>query len=214
MKKLTCTLGLLAILAGSAGAVTLWDQSDYDLVGSGFFNTVAGMAPMGMTVHTVNHVTVPEGEMWNVDTITIYFSCVDQSWGSSITQGNLHVFNKSAALPVDGTDDPTASTLVTMSGTFLTDHIEVTASGLGLSLSPGEYWIGITPYGTAGFFGPEIHLPSQTLYGDASASYDPYGMPVAWYNMNAGVDAAILIEGNLVVSNEAMAWGDMKSLYR
>jgi hypothetical protein len=216
MKTLTCILAALALTASAAGAAVLWDQASFDPWGAGYFNVVAGGPPFGMTVYTVSHITVDPGKQWTIDSITTYYSALDQGWGDVIYQGHVHVFPKTGPLPVDGVDDPAASTLVPMSGAFVDDHIEVTATGLGIVLDPGEYWIGITPHGAAGIMGPELHLASLTFYGDASASYDPNAFPgpAAWMTFNPGVDAAILIQGNLIVANEEMAWGAMKSLYR
>ncbi len=205
---------VLVALAQTAGGAVLWDQSDYDVWGAGFYNAESGAPPFGMTVFSVNHITVDN--VWLVDSITTYYSALDPVWGDGIAQGYLHVFGKTDPLPVDGTDDPTASPLVTMSGTLDGDHIVVTASGLNLSLEPGEYWIGITPIAASGPFGPEIHLSSLTLMGDATASYDPFAFPgpPAWINFNPGVDASILIEGVITVANQEMTWGGIKSLYK
>jgi hypothetical protein len=55
----------------------------------------------------------------------------------------------------------------------------------------------------------------MTLIGDATASYDVYGMPAAWFNFNPGVDAAILIEGTVAGTPvEEMTWGNVKAMFR
>jgi hypothetical protein len=206
----TCAILLLAPLAG---AEVLWDQSDFDEFGPGFFNSVSGGPPFGLTVHAVNDVTVG-GPGWVVDSITTYYSALDPSWGLAITEGRLHVFPKTGPLPTQN-DDPTASPTVAMSGTDAGGHLRVTASGLNLALMPGEYWIGITPVAPSGPFGPEIHLSALALVGDDTASYDEFAFPgpPAWFNFNPGVDASILIEGTFPVPVEPGTWGAIKSRF-
>lgn len=211
-KLLLVSVFAIAVLAQVASSDTLWDQSDYDVAGMGFFNSESGSPPFGSTNHTVNDVTVECG--WLVESITIYFSAVDPGWGGAITQGYLHVYPKTGALPVE---DPTASPLVPMSAVLDADHFVLTASGLDLDLPPGDYWIGITPIAPGGIMGPEICLSCFGYFGDPSASYDVYGMPMPmWMHMNPGLDAAILIEGtvNGPSAAEAKTWGQIKALYQ
>lgn len=208
---------VMGLLAQGAGADVLWDQSDFDMFGAGYFNSVSGDPPLGVTMYGVNDVTVG-GEGWHVESISTYYSALDPGWGSAITEGKLHVFPKSGPLPVDSTDDPAASMTVPMTGTFDTDHIVVTASGLDLDLPAGDYWIGITPVAPSGPFGPEIQMSSFTLMGDATASDDPsgsFGGP-GWFVFNPDLDATILIEGvvNTPTPAQEMAWGQLKNLYR
>ena len=204
-------------LASTASADVLWDQSDFDPFGAGFFNSESGEPPFGMTQYCVNDVMVT-GDGWMVESISIYFSALDPFWGDGILEGKLHLFPKTGPLPVDGVDDPTASPVVAMSGVFVDDHIVVTASGLSLEVLPGEYWIGITPVAPSGGFGPEIHLSSMTLMGDASASYDPFAFPgpPAWFQLNPGVDAAIFIEGTPIqpTPTTETSWGQVKALFQ
>ena len=210
--KTLLSIILIAALASFAGAEVLWDQSDYDAFGMGFFNSESGAPPFGLTQYCVNDVTV--NGTWNITTISIYFGALDQGWGDGITTGLLHVFPKTDVLPAD-LDDPTASLVVPMSGSFVDDAIVVVASDLELSLEPGEYWIGITPVAPSGMWGPEANLPSMTLIGDASASYDPYGMPEPmWMNFVPGADASILIEGEMAVATESSSLTGIKELFR
>jgi hypothetical protein len=208
-------MGLGSATVPTADADILWDQSDFDAFGPGFFNVDAGSPPFGMTVFAVNHVTV-DASGWAVDSISAYFSALDPVWGAGIIEGYLHVFDKTGPLPIDGVDDPAASPMVAMSAVLESDHWVVTASGVNLNLTGGEYWIGITPVAPSGPFGPEIHLASMTLIGDATASYDLYAFPgpPAWFNFNPGVDASLLIEGSMAVPVENSTWGGVKTLYR
>ncbi len=217
LTTLTMALGLVVFVAQIASAEVLFEQTGFDPWGAGFFNSESGSPPFGITQHAVNDVTV-DGTGWNIDTITTFYSALDQAWGYGITEGYVHVFAKTGALPIDGVDDPTASPLVPMSGVLNVDHWVVTATGLNLNLAPGDYWIMTTPIAPGGIMGPEIHLASDTLIGDATASYDPFAFPgpPAWYNLSPGVDAAMVIEGTGSSSTavEAGTWGQVKSLYQ
>ena len=214
MKRMATALALVAAVsfASFANAEILWDQSSYDEFGPGFFNSESGEPPFGITMHAVCDVTV-DGAGWTVDTITTYYSAIDPNWGLAIVDGYLHVFDKTGPLPIDGTDDPTSSPIVSMTGTVNGSVTEVVATGLSLNLPPGEYWIGITPIAPAGFFGPEIHLSTTDFIGDASASYDPFGIPAAWFNFNPDTDASILVEGtrNDPVPTHELTWGRLKA---
>lgn len=203
-----------AALAGPVQADVLWDQSA-DPFGAGFFNSVSGSPPFGITQYVVSDVTVPASG-WYVETITTYYSFLDPFWGTSISEGHVNVFPKTGALPVDGTDDPTISMLVPMTGTDIGGMWQVQATGLGIVLPAGEYWIGITPVAPSGPFGPEIHLGSTTFLGAETASYDPFQSPgpPAWFNFNPGTDASIKIEGANPTSVDAFSWTRVKSLYR
>ncbi len=211
-KLLAVSVFAVVILAQVASADTLWDQSDYDVWGMGFFNSESGSPPFGSTWHTVCDVTIECG--WLVESVTMYYSAIDPAWGGAITQGYLHVYSKTGPLPVE---DPTADPLVAMSAVLDVDHFALTASGLNLDLPPGEYWIGITPIAPGGVMGPEICLSCLSYFGDPSASYDAYGMPMPmWMHFNPGLDAAILIEGvvNGPSATEAKTWGQIKALYQ
>jgi len=201
-------------LASAAGATTLWDQSDFDPFGAGFFNSESGGPPFGMTNHAINHITVDN--VWRVDSITTFYSALDPAWADGIIEGYLHVFAKTGPLPDDDLNDPALSPVVPMSGVFNNDHIVVSATDLNLTIEPGEYWIGITPVAPSGPFGPEIHLSSMTLIGDATASYDVYAFPgpPAWFNFNPDVDASILLDGEITTAPTQSTWGAVKSLFR
>jgi len=213
-KPTTLTILMVAGLVAFtsvAGADVLWEQTGFDPWGMGYFNSESGAPPFGMTIHTVCDISVDH--TWAVESITMYYSALDLGWGDAISQGYLHVFPKAGTFPAD---DPTASTIVPMSGTMIDNsYWEVTASSLSLVLEPGDYWISITPFAPAGMWGPETCLSAAALVGDESPSYDPYADPgpPAWYVMNPGMDAAILIQGNSTVATETSTWGKVKALY-
>ena len=210
LTKIT-VLCTIALLASVASADVLWDQPDDPGWAMGFFNSESGGPPFGMTWHGANDVTVPDA--WNVDSITSYYSALDPNWGTAITQGYLHVFPKTGPLPIE---DPTMSVIVPMSGVLVGGIFEVTASGLGLYLAPGEYWLGITPIAPAGPMGPEIQIPTVALIGNETASYDAYGIPMPmWFVFNPGLDAAMLVQGTVAGTPvEDTTWGSVKAMYR
>ena len=107
------------------------------------------------------------------------------------------------------------SPLVPMSGVLVGDHFEVTASGLGLFLAPGDYWLGITPIAPGGMWGPEVQTSAATLIGNETVSYDPYGTPVMWFVNRPGLDAAMVVQGTVGGSPvEETTWGNVKAMYR
>lgn len=199
VSKVICAIAPVIAVGTISGAQPLWDQSDYNLNVPGFFNVDSGAPPFGLTHHAVNDIVVGGGG-WNVDSITNYYGAADPAWGGAISQGYLHVFDKTAPLPDNALNDPTFSPIIPMTAVLVGDHFELTADSLALNLAPGEYWIGITPFAPSGFFGPEPHLAADGLIGDATASYDPFPFPgtPAWFNFNPGVDAAIQINGTIV----------------
>jgi len=206
----------VAAFAVPAKSDTLWDQSSIDLTG-GYFNSISGSPPFGLTNYLVNDVTV-SASGWTVQSITVRFSGISATWGGGITTGRLVVFPKTGSLPLN-TNDPGVQSMVPMSGTFVSgggnNFWDVTASGLNLTLVPGDYWIGITPVAPAGFFGPETQFRSATHIGDDSAGWDAFASPKSWVG-KAGYDANILIQGTpgLPTPTSASTWGAIKKLYR
>lgn len=214
MKRLSLVLAAVLVLAmaSAASAQILWDQSDIDAFGPGFFNSESGEPPFGSTQHTVSDVTAPGA--WNVTKITIYFSAVDPNFAAGIFQGYLHIWPKTGPMPIE---DPTASPLIDLTTNTVPgangEIIEVSTVGLDVNLTAGDYWIGITPIAPAPF-GPEIHQASTSSYGDASPSYDAFGFPAPmWVNFTPDTDAAILIEGSGPVPNDTRSIGSIKTQF-
>ena len=87
--------------------------------------------------------------------------------------------------------------------------MSVTASGLNIALTPGEYWVGITPNATAGINGVNLQWPAAML----GAPVATYSSPNPWANLYGDYDGTIRIEGDLPVAVEASTWGGIKSLY-
>jgi len=206
-----------ALFAVPAKSDTLWDQSAIDETIGGFFNSISGNPPFGLTYYVVNDVTVPASG-WMVQSIKVRFSGVSATWGGGISQGRLVVYPKVGSLPLN-TENPGTLSMVPMSGAFITGGVnnywDVTASGLNLALLPGDYWIGITPAAPAGFFGPETQRAAAVHVGDDAATWNAHASPLAWAT-NAGKDGNILIIGTpgLPTPTAPSTWGAIKKLYR
>ena len=201
---LLCALLLTA--ATAAQAMVLWDQST---IGYAAPISIANWKASGFgggTNHSVDDVTV-SGSPWHVTSITEYYATFNTAW-TSITQGYLHVYSKTGALP---TENPTVDGLVPMTFVITADPNGVatlTASGLNLTLPPGDYWIGITPVATAGINGVNNQWPAATLIGDPVATYD-----TAWHSYYPGYDGAMKVEGDIPTPTHNTTWGRIKALY-
>ncbi len=204
------TLALSITLAGAAVAQDiLWDQTaGYEGWQQGFFNAIAGAPPFGSTMYTVNDIVVPAGG-WTVDTYRIYYDGFDASWAGAVTSAVLYLEPKTGSLPIG---DPSTGTTVAVTATILGNgFLELTATGLGLVIAEGEYWIGLTPFAPNS---DNIHV-SVPAVGDDSPTYDAGGFPMPmWGSWAPGLDGAILIEGMGPVANEAASLGTVKALYR
>jgi len=200
-----CALFLTA--ATAAQAITLWDQSAISLDPNA--PSIANWKATGFgggIVHSVDDVTV-SGMAWHVTSITEYYSTWNPNW-TSLTQGYLHVWPKTGALP---TQNPTVDPIVSMTCVDTGDPngvFAITASGLDLTLPPGDYWIGITPIASAGAFGANNQWPALNTIGAPVASYD-----TAWHNYYGNYDGAMKVEGDLPTPTSNTTWGRIKTLY-
>jgi hypothetical protein len=198
--RIATTALALAGLAAGAQADTLWDQSSLNW-DTGFYNTISGAPPFGVTAYTVADVTILGGG-WTIDSVTMYFTCFDFNWNST-TSGRLYIQSKSGGAPTVLPGGP----LISMSVEILSDpsvqqaYYAVTASGLDRTLGPGEYWIGITPAAPGGFFGPERGLGAAAVHGADSFTYAVGGN--GWETVSC--DAAILINGTAVPAPAGLA---------
>jgi hypothetical protein len=168
--------GIAASLAFAAGAQAdiLWNQLPaYDNFSlSGFPNRVTASD----AIFAVTDVTVPAGG-WTIDSVTTYFT--DFSFNPTVTQAILNIFPKTGALPVainDPRPSPTGQgTLLvpvdirTQGGTSQQPAMNITASGLNISLPAGDYWIGLTPALSSGPFGSDSHWPTEVQIGSPTA---------------------------------------------
>ena len=214
MKKLLLTLCLLVAMAGIATADVIWDQSDYDVNWAGYWNSETGCAPFGGTIHVANDITI--FDYVTVNSITTYYTKFDFGF-MGVNEAYLWIAPRTGALPVTGTDNPhDPGLLVPVAVTDVGGAFAVTASGLNVVLTPGDYWFSLTPIAPSGPWGPEFNIVSNTTIGMDSVAIEFCGFfPPAWVEGQPGLDASILIEGTVdVVANEDVSWGQVKALYR
>jgi uncharacterized protein (TIGR03382 family) len=200
--------------SGGSFSAVLWDQSNYDTAASAFVDQQFGDFPT-FSSYLVTDVVVGNGG-WNIDSITTYYTIgatgVDL-WPAAGT-AMLNVFAKAGALPGAG-DDPGLGTVVAT--TFVDADAgtqAMTASGLGLVLGPGEYWIGLTPILDFLVFSQEFHRGAPIIGGD-TAFRNPgggFGIGSGWSttailggNWIGAYDAAILIQGEVIPAPGAVA---------
>ncbi|MFN3166108.1 MAG: PEP-CTERM sorting domain-containing protein [Phycisphaeraceae bacterium] len=179
MKRIR-TLALAAICsftAATASADVLWDQRGFTTTSGGAWN-FSDPTPTDIFLNewfAVADISVG-GAGWDVDSVTTYHRWNRDDFSATMTQAYLHVFPKTGTLPTAG-DIPSASTVVPIAAVAgpVDGQIvhSVTASGLGLSLAAGDYWIGLTPfYDVANFRSP----PPPTAHLASSVVGDPSGL--------------------------------------
>ena len=223
MKKLLITLAALTLMAGSASATILWDQSEIGWSNNSYFDSESGCGGfMGQaTVHTASDITI--GDEVTVTTITTYYTIYYPEI-QGVTEAYLYIGLKTGSTPVnevDNVNDPSLLVPVTVTATDPGDggswYYTVVADGLNIDLTPGDYWVALTPANySVGPSGPNYHLGAANFWGDATATIEYCGMfAPSWYALYPGNDASLLIEGTVnVVATEQQNWCHVKALYR
>ncbi len=214
MKKLLLSLVAVVVMAGGANADVLWDQSDYDPNFAGMWNAVSGCAPFGGSIHYANDIRVYD--MVTVTTITLYHTAFNFDTEAT-TQAHLYITAKNGPLPIDGVDLPQengAIVPVTVSADG-NGAYQIVADGLSVMLTPGDYWVSLTPIMPAGPWGPDFAIRSMTTWGEAGAWYEYCGQfAPAWGSNIDGFDVALLIEGTIdAVPNEDSSLGQLKAKF-
>ena len=209
MKRTMIIIMALVLMAGAANAQDiLWDQTaGYDSFSQGFFNVIGGSGPWGVSAYTCSDVVVPAGG-WTIDSIKTYYDTLSD-WSGIVTHAWLFIEPKTSTPP---TGDPsTDAVIVPVTVTLLPNFFqEIEASTLGIVLTEGEYWIGLTPIAPNA---DNIHAGVAAV-GDASPTFDTNGFPPGWAFWAPGLDAAMLIEGLGPVATENASLGRVKALYR
>lgn len=161
MTRIT-TLSLIGALAAahSAGAVVLWDQSDFSTGGPGpaigYDDTPQDPPELFEQVFGVSDVTVTGGG-WNIESVTTYHRFIGggDPMAGNPTTAYLHIFTDDGSGTPGAGDDPLLSTIVSIGSTNTQGGLgasgsvgnPVVASGLDITLAAGDYWIGLTPIG-------------------------------------------------------------------
>lgn len=219
MKKLQLIAALIGLMAiGSlAQAEVLWDQSDYDALGmQSWYDSVSGCFPFGTTAHSANDIHV--WDFVTITKITTWYTPFNFGTGSA-TQAYLYIAPKTGPLPIDGVDLPQENgSLITITATQSpTDGMWIIeASGLSISLAPGDYWVSLTPILPSGPWGGDTHLRANGSWGDPSTFYEYCGSGAStWTVVPEPLDLSILIEGSIeIVPTESTTWGEAKALFR
>jgi len=218
MKKLLLTIAALALMAGAASADVLWDQSNVDLQYAGFWNSQSGCGLdwSGATVFAANDIMIYDEV--TIESITTWYDKFEMGIEAA-TQAYLWIAPKAGSLPVSGVDDPVAQGTLVPVTVDLTDpnFYVVHADGLNEMLSPGNYWIALTPIFPSGFWGANYNTRCLDSWGDDTASWEICAQinDQIWQNVNPGMDASIMIEGSVrAVPVEGETWGGLKALYR
>jgi len=206
LKLFLVAIALIALLTSSASAAVLHDQSAIEPDWTqGFLNSIGGGPGPDHFYYGAQDVVV-EGGGWVISTITIFTTY----GGSEPTNAFLNIFPKTSSPLPTAEQIPNLDTPVAVDKTLVSDDVfAVTASGLDISLEPGEYWICLTPNETNAFYC--THIPAETVMGDHTATYDGS----SWGYPHREWDATILIEGDETpVAAESSSLSSVKALFR
>lgn len=199
--------------AAPAGAIVLWDQGTINTDPSAAGQANSFSSGFGGTIaYGVQDVTVPANENWVVMRITQYYGGFNSGW-LSLTQGYLYVQPKTGALPTTapgGATIPMSCSIDAARSALLNQTVYAVTAVVNIPLGPGDYWIGITPVGSAGINGINRQWPATTV-GDPVATWF---QPGPWTNTYAPWDGTILIEGDMAIPTQDTTWGKIKSLYQ
>ena len=218
---------LLLSLASSAGAVVLWDQTNWATNFEGSINLSSNSCSQisGNTkVHTASdvHFDTPV----HITTVRIYETPGNVQ---AATLAYLWIAPKTGPIPTTISDQlelaPTAVQVGIVSAEVSPGVIQVTASGLNIDLPAGDYWVSLTPRHNLGIFPYTVHLvTSGPIVGDPTAAIvvgradAPSCPPVNsnWYHPLAPnlYDYTLKIEGDLPVPADSKSWGTLKVIYR
>jgi len=212
MKKLLIVIAALTLSVSTASADLLWDQSTPDPSGNSFMDSYS-IGPWG-------DVIVYAASDFNIDvdatitSVTTFYTNTGE-WAPGNYDALLDIYPKTGPIPVDGVDDPlTTGITVPVTLTDMGDGtLALNASGLGIGLSAGQYWIMLSPTVPDGPGFREFHLAADSSILDNSAQIEFGGwFDPAWTDV--GTDGTLVIEGEFVVSTEDISFGGVKSLFR
>jgi hypothetical protein len=199
-RRVIAALAVTALLVapGYSKADILWDQApDPDALA--FVDQRFSDFPEFSTF-LVNDVVF--NTQVNVDSISVYFTDINQSWPAAGT-ATLNVFLNDGTLD---TEDPLAGTQVAINLIDTADGLTVVASGLNLNLAAGTYWIGLTPNFDFGQFNQEFHQQTSGIIGSETWARNPgggFGLGGDWQTGGTlfgqpPFDSALRVEGSVV----------------
>ena len=181
-------------------AITLWDQQpDTGVEATAIIDQVV---PDFNEFSTYQVSDVVFATNVTIDSVTTYFTNASGLWPANAT-AILNIFDDDGALD---TEDPTAGTSVAATFSVGADGLELMASGLGINLSAGTYWFGLTPVLDFATYGQEFHQQATSLVGSETQARNPgggFGFGTGWLDVGdvtsgVNIDSAITIEGSVV----------------
>jgi hypothetical protein len=214
---------LLLSVASTAGAVVLWDQSNWNTNTEGSANLSSNACSQisGNTkVHTANDVHFDNPV--HITTVRIYETPGNVQ---TATLAYLWIHPKTGALPTTSSDslELVALGVLQVPITSATETIgpnscvRVTAAGLNINLPAGDYWVSLTPRHNLGVFPYTVHLiTSGPVVGDPTAAIVGCTVNSNWlYPLDPNrPDYAIKIEGDFPTPTMSASWGTLKTIYR
>ncbi len=155
------------------------------------------------STYQVHDVSVGAGG-WVITSVTGFFT---PNWANGIESGQarLNIFAKTGSMPGAG-DNPTLGIVGTADFGISDPAVKlVTLGGLDVALTPGDYWIGLTPIVGFAAGGQGFHQVTAPIIGDYSAVRNPggaFGFGTGWTtyaSLSNGVagDGAVRIEGRV-----------------
>jgi hypothetical protein len=220
--KLAGLTATLMLVANSAMAIVLWDQSNLVANGDGSLNLASNSCSQisGNTrIHNTSDVSFPQPVI--LTKITIFESAGNVQ---AATQAYLSILPKTGPFPTVPSDSLyNPSHLVNITATPVTQNglscIAVSCT-LNKVLPAGDYWISLTPRHNRGIFpytvhhytqGPIIGVPTRAI--DACTVNSNWFTPLESFNP-AGFDYSIRVEGDFPVPANSSTWGRLKTIYR
>ncbi len=163
---------LMLLSSPAFGQIVVWDQSALNPNGVGLVNQEFSDFPTYST-YIVSDIVVPTGQTWYLRHLTSYWMSGAPNWGG-LTQGRLNIFPKTGSLPRPE-DNPGTGVVVPISVASGSFDPVVTADLTGQVLTPGSYWIGVSPLTAFGTHGQAFLAQALHGYGDPDAIRNPGG---------------------------------------
>ena len=197
------SLLLSSVASANDQNIVLWDQApNGDPAATAFVDQSFPDFP-DFSTYLASDVVF--GSAVTIDSVSTYFTNNNNTWPQNTSgTATLNIF----ADPLSGADDPAAGMSVTVDYTSTNDGITVTASGLGINLAAGTYWIGLTPELEFGTSGQEFHQSALGgVVGAETAARNPgggFGLGTDWgtastlFGSADPFDAAITVTGKVV----------------
>ena len=213
-------LSLSLVLATTAGAAVLWDQSNWTTTNEGSVDLSSNSCSQisGNTkAHIANDVTFASPVI--IHNVRTYETAGNVQ---AATQAYLWITPKTASMPTENSSViEVAANLVPITITSetkgaVTAYV-VSANNLNISLPAGSYWISLTPRHSLGIFPYSVHLVTpDPIVGDPAAVIIACTANTNWQLPLAPAqwDYSLKVEGDQPVPAIAKSWGSVRALYR